>query len=82
MQVSMRMPWTWPVLMEAPTESIFKEEVACWGYTTLRVPQQQQHLLKRCCNCNGTGEWAGASCTRSPALRRPDLHPFSLLMDY
>ena len=58
-QVSMRMPWTWPVLMEAPTESVFKEEVACWGYTTLRVPQQQQHLLKRCCNYNGTDEWAG-----------------------
>jgi hypothetical protein len=45
--------------MEAPTESIFKEEVACWGYTTLRIPQQQQYLLKRCCDFNGTDDWTG-----------------------
>lgn len=53
------MPLTWPLLMEALQEVVFAEPHVCWGYSTLRMPPEQQRLVKRCCQAVNVQEWGG-----------------------
>lgn len=53
------MPLTWPVLLEALQEVEFVEPHVCWGYSTLRMPPEQQRLVKRCCLTPNVQEWGG-----------------------
>lgn len=59
LEVEGLVPLTWPVLMEALEEVVFEDPHVCWGYSTLRMPPEQQRLVKRCCQTANLQEWGG-----------------------